>query len=163
MPGTFTAVWTQEHDVLELDCEVIDSSLVCVALRVSINRDAAHPVNAQDVRLPLSSIMKQVAAHAVLPFELVEPGHYRSKAVEVASGDLTAPRGRTVLTDAFLRSVAEEYAAAVKAGANPTAAVHAAAPKLSGHAVSRSTAGRWVVEARRKGLLPATEQRRARA
>jgi hypothetical protein len=65
-------------------------------------------------------------------------------------------RGRR-LTDERLIAVADVYRRALHAGRPPTKRVAEAMH------VARPTAGRWVMEARRRGFLPATEPRTARA
>lgn len=64
-------------------------------------------------------------------------------------------RRRTPLSRDDLADAAKVYRTALKAGDNPTAKV---AEVLY---LSRSSAGRWVAEARRRGLLGPTRERRA--
>jgi hypothetical protein len=63
---------------------------------------------------------------------------------------LTRPAGRN-LSDDFYAAVADRYREAVGRGLNPRSAIAAAAD------VSNDVAGRWVREARKRGLLAATE------
>lgn len=68
-----------------------------------------------------------------------------------------APRRGSRIADAQLRTVASVYREALRTGAPPAEAVK---DELG---VPRSTAGRWVAEARRRGFLPATTRGRAAA
>jgi hypothetical protein len=68
------------------------------------------------------------------------------------------PTGRGAkLRDAELQEAADIYRAAFEHGDHPTEAVR------KHFWLSRSSAGRWVAEARRRGFLPPTEPRRAKA
>ncbi|MGH2934980.1 MAG: hypothetical protein ACRDL2_10775 [Gaiellaceae bacterium] len=69
---------------------------------------------------------------------------------------LERPAGR-YLSDAFYARVAETYKTAVERGEKPRSAIAAAA------SVSSEVAGRWVREARKRELLPATEPGKVRA
>ncbi len=66
-------------------------------------------------------------------------------------------RERRTITDEFLREVAAVYADALRDGRPPKQAV---SDELNG---SYPTAGRWVSEARKRGLLPSTRPGKAAA
>jgi len=67
---------------------------------------------------------------------------------------------RRRVTDDLLKSVATTYRSALDRGENPTEAVFTAFENTE-RPVSRSTAGRWVMEARKRGFLGSATERKA--
>lgn len=65
--------------------------------------------------------------------------------------------GRAAYNDEHWQAVARVYSEAWAADVPPTAAV------AEHFNIARNTAGQWVYKARRRGLLPATDERRPRA
>jgi hypothetical protein len=142
-----------------IDVEVEGGRAACVAVR---RQPGGSPLGTLSVRQPIDAFVK-AAVYAIA----IEPTGERSGGIEVwkfARGrrtkvdfeKLVSERRRGVrLSDDFLQKVALAYRTAVAEGRPPTQAV---ADEVPG---SRSSAGRWVFEARKRGFLGATTRRQA--
>jgi len=144
-----------------------------VAVRLAPDADGAwkpdgtvyvRPVTQENLRVPpLRRIVVAVAASEGLQASLTarlddavpDPGS--NDFLKALSGyvhpelpSLTRPTGRT-LSDEFYAAVADRYRDAAARGLSPRSAIATAAD------VSTDVAGRWVREARKRGLLPATD------
>jgi hypothetical protein len=106
--------------------------------------EADQPLKATDLRsLPIGAMIDRTAPKALTIYA----------PVATATADAPIPRRvRRVVTEENLRRVADTYTAAWAAHLDPTKAV-AAAEKMA-----HSTASRWIILARRAGLLPATKR-----
>jgi hypothetical protein len=102
------------------------------------------PLSAVGIRVPLRELVKE-ATELVGEFDesVDDPVAFMRALGEVTS----RPEPGKRLTDDWLERVAEVYRTALQNGLPATDAVATAFP------ISRSTAGRWVMEARRRGLL----------
>jgi hypothetical protein len=138
----------------------------CVAITCEANEDEAISAEALR-RLPLGRLVEEAAILATCPVDAPAPRkpRYWKNIEEARAGQAAAakqyrrakrsPRQHTDVTDELLEDVARVYRANLAKG-RPTAAV---ADELH---YSRSRAGSLVMQARRRGFLPPTEQRKAR-
>jgi hypothetical protein len=89
---------------------------------------------------------------------LVTKGYISSEALGMITPVLHAANSDLKgFSDDFYRRVARQYTAYLEASGAPTAGIAEAAE------VPRSTAVRWVHQARKRGLLPPTTQGKARS
>ena len=144
---------------------VLDGVAECVDLRCS-GADG-QPVTATALRqLPIARLVQQGVLLASRPAEEIPRQRVMWKTVEEAQEKRDAvakhhgrvkrnPHQKDQVTDELLEEVATIYRAEL-AGGRPTARV---AETLH---YSRSSAGRLVMEARNRGLLPKTDPRKAR-
>jgi hypothetical protein len=128
---------------------------------------AGRPLTAESFRrLPLGRLVREGVLLSSRPREEFPKSYVQwdsieeaeQKHAEVAKAYTTtkrSPRDRGPVTDELLQRVADIYRDELASGA-PTRKV---AEKLN---YSRASAGRLVMEARRRGFLPQTEPRRAR-
>lgn len=167
LPRAFTIEPTDESRPL-LDVKVDHERATCVAVRA---REGA-PLTTTSVRQPVDAFVK--SAVYVLALERLDaPARDRVTGEEISAGTwvhvhrrrdrdehdrIVRERRRGVaLSDTFLADVARVYREGIELKQPPTQLV---ADELYG---SRSSAGRWVMEARRRGFLPPTERRKVRA
>ena len=117
-------------------------------LRLTLNGSVAEPLTAAGIRLPLRELVDEVVDQAALLGEERLPTKAEREAFggELAATFPRAEPGKR-LPDELLEEVARVYRYALQRGLPPTEAVKEALD------VSRSTAGRYVVRARRAGLL----------
>lgn len=119
------------------------------------------PVTGEGLRrLPLARILQQSTVYAARPLSADET--FLKPEIDDANDAYAAwresePRARHRVSREELAKVAEVYRKAVEAGDPPTKTVREVLH------LSRATAGRRVMETRSAGLLPKTEQRRAKA
>jgi hypothetical protein len=118
-------------------------------LRLTLVGSVPDPLTGARIRIPLDSLVREIAtqiasAPAPGPSDTWE-GFVQGFEAELAN--LARPERGKRISDEFLRQVADVYRYALGRGLAPTAAVGEA------FNYSRSTAGRWIVEARRRGLL----------
>ena len=129
----------------QLQIEVTPSGPTC--RRLVLSGSAEEPLTATRIRVPIREFVED-AAVLVGGFDQqgnrVEPETVKN---ELAAAALPLPQPGKRLPDETLASAAEVYRDAVRRGVGATDAVAEAFP------ISRSTAGRWIVEARRRGLL----------
>jgi hypothetical protein len=144
--------------LVELRVGVIDGQPRCEELRCR-PRAGGGPVSSEDLRrVPLGRYLRESAALYSVRIEVDSEGKWLFMQ-PTGSGDepllagAAHRRPRRQMTDELLRDVARVYSAALS---KPTLAV------MRRFHVSRPTAGRWVMEARRRGLLAAIEKRRKR-
>jgi hypothetical protein len=123
-------------------------------LGVTVLRRDAEDELVGTLRLPLEKLMRDAIAGGCR--RVGQPVADARSVIEA----LGLPRRRTArrLSDDNLERAALIYTEALARGRrDPVACV------VEELYLSRSTAGRWIMEARRKGYLPPTEPRRARA
>jgi hypothetical protein len=182
LPERFYAIIEPDDPTLpicQLGCVVERGRPVCVDLRCSRRDGGGPPVTGEVLRqLPIATYTREATAavcrrlvsdgdevRAVPVIPELEPIEWRGDGTPVYSGHESkpipegerfaaqyaewtgAPRRRGPLRDDDLRKVAEVYRGAHAARNPPTRAVAAR------FGVSRSTAGRWIGEARRRGHL----------
>ena len=141
----------------------VDGVAECLAVRT-----IGYPVTASALRsVPLGRLVREAVIRASRPASEVpklqtmwqsveEAQRQRQPIVEELERQTRNPRDRARITDELLARVAQVYRNEL-AGGRPTAEV---AKQLD---YSRASAGRLVMEARRRGFLPPTEERKARA
>jgi hypothetical protein len=152
--------WSSQYDAPELpvllnfEMGVVKGTPTCFAV-TAMPRDQNAGIQAEDLRLPLKRILEEVIAAAASP---------RGPLGGVSFADPSSPfapleaqlelarRRRSRITDEYLSKVAEIYREAFDRGDPPTVAVQAA------FALSRSTAGRHVGLARKRGYLSPTRE-----
>lgn len=147
LPRAFTIVPRDKSRPL-LDVEVENGKAVCVALR---RRPGGAPLKTISVRQPVDAFVRAAVYAAAIERtdRTVEgeavwaPAHGRLRREQFKD---RARRG-VRLGDDFLRDVAQVYREETDRGQPPTQGV---ADRLHG---SRASAGRWVMEARRRGFL----------
>ena len=149
------AIWVQ----------VVDGKAECVA--VTCWTPETRGLTAEGYRrLPLGRLVQDGVLYASRPWDEIpkrrvlwenrdEVERKRAAVAKTYRKTRRSPRDRGPVTDELLQRVAETYRAALAGGA-PTRAV---AEQLN---YSRASAGRLVMEARRRGFLPPTEPRKAR-
>jgi hypothetical protein len=144
---------------------VRDGKPECVAITCEADPDGAISAEALR-RLPLGRLVEDASLMAARPTDQVPRQASYWKSIEEARAAQTeaakqyrlakrSPRRHVPVTDERLAEVAHVYRANVAKG-RPTAAV---GEQLH---YSRASAGRLVMEARRRGFLPPTEPRKAR-
>lgn len=158
IPQTFTIEPRDKQRPL-IDVEVEGGRAVCVGVR---RQPGGSPLGTLSVRQPIDAFVK-AAVYAIA----IEPSGEKREGIDVwtfARGRqtrvdferLASERRRgTRLPDGFLQEVALTYRTAVAKGRPPTQEV---ADELHG---SRSSAGRWVSEARRRNFLGPAIRRQA--
>ncbi|MDQ3342191.1 MAG: hypothetical protein M3425_02790 [Actinomycetota bacterium] len=171
MPAAYevrlTATAEDSHELmpyhLVLDVETSDDGPVCTGMQVN-RREGGAPITSNGLRrVPVAKLLRITATAVAAKSAAAGPGRITVSPLHTDGvGDFYARyrqgprRDGGPLTDDELTRVAEVYRAALQVGDPPTAAV---AQVL--HA-SRSTAGRWVMQARRRRLLaPAPGPRQA--
>jgi len=182
VPAEFEATITP-HDpqrpVCHLTVALEDGRPVCTSLRLE-RQGADSRITSVNVRVPVSEFIRAAIDHSRIghwrlpgsgpvpitafgetfqqPSEPAGAGH---RAIPIIGAgrtsdyaEATKRRRRRVIDDALLRKVAATYMAALAAGEGPTQTI------ANREYVSRSTASRWVKEARQAGHLgPATPRR----
>lgn len=153
--------WTTSLDreelpyVVELDFATSEAGPQCRAVRFSA-RENGEPISARRVRdVPIAECIQLAIASAAVREER-GPGvvTYRLGGSDVSEqAKLARSPEHGTSSDEHLRKIAKTYRNADK---NPTQAVQDAWPFYS-----YSTVARWVMEARRRGLLPPTKRGRA--
>lgn len=141
--------------LVHIDVAIVDGLPACVAL--TKHRDGP-PLSGEVLRrLPVGRIVREIATRVAQEAD-GQPDRLRtrSEARHIGKSMYRPQRGHR-LTDAHLQAVASVYSDAYHQGQRPTKAV------AEHFTVARSTAGRWVVEARKRGFLSATRERMARA
>lgn len=146
----------------ELEARFVDGEYRCTSIRL-VEREGGEGVKGSSLRaLPIDAILRRGARLAMrvrTPGEAGVIARGPTSHDDLAAFDAavrkTRPRRSRGVDDDFLRRVASVYRAALAAGQPPAVAV---AKALHG---SRSSAGRWVMQARAKGFLGAAVQRRA--
>lgn len=142
MPFSFQALFRRDGKLLcQLLIEVTRAGPVCRQLTL-----VADPLTATGIRVKLGKLVEEATQQ--VGFHDADLSHADPEEVLRALGHATAgsQRGKR-LSDELLAEVADVYRGALSRGLAPTDAVAAKFP------TSRSTAGRWVMEARRRGLL----------
>jgi hypothetical protein len=160
--GTIDAESGTELGAWSIWVQVVDGVAECVAVRCwSIGGPAIRAAVLRE--LPLARLVREGVLLVSRPAEEDPKRRINWPDVETALGErenLAATHRQRArkgaVTDELLQDVARIYREAL-AGGRPTAEV---AERLD---YSRASAGRLVMRARRRGLLPATEPRRARA
>jgi len=143
---------------VDMRCEVVCGRPVCRELRL-VAREGGPPVTSRDLRaIPIGRLIAHAAAANAGTITALPDGSRawepRSGVVTVERDDVEAPRrgrGLPAPADQLYRTVARVYRDAAPSG-RPVKAV-----EQHGN-VSRSTAKRWIAEARRRGLLPEHEE-----
>jgi hypothetical protein len=160
MPRSFT-IEPRDKSIPILEVAIEDGSPACNALR---RQEGGPPLTAATVRRAIGHLIRDVAREVA-----VSPTGERYKGIPIArrvidphervdlKKALTRRRQGARVDDDFLEKVASIYRRALDQGEAPTEAVKTV---LHG---SRSSAGRWVEQARRRGFLPPTTAGRARA
>jgi hypothetical protein len=127
-----------------------DGRYVCRALEVQ-QRDGGPPVTAESIRtVPVKEIVRAGVRNALLGRQLFDTVFDAVREQREPAQTYQVPAGLKVKgppTDDLLRWVAQTYELAYALNDPPTKSVQDAL------GVSRATAGRWVAEARRRGLL----------
>lgn len=142
---TFTAGGYLGYDV-RLEITLQDGRFVCREVAVR-QIDGGPPVTGDSLRdLAIHEMVRAAIRLAVVREEHDEQG---LRTFGDLAAQLQAPAGlaKQGATDETLRWVAQAYEVAYALNEPPTKSVQTAL------GVSRATAGRWVAEARRKGLL----------
>lgn len=118
--------------------------------------DQEEPPTRDEIRRRWNASARTRERHSVL--SISASGGTRRKVRGTASARLIfGPRGEHESVEAFYRRVADFYARAVNDSGKPTQALAEAAD------VPRSTAARWVSQARQRGFLAPTSKGRSRA
>ena len=182
LPERFEATITP-HDpqqpVCHLTIALEDGRPVCTSMTLD-RQGASSRITSVNLRVPLSEYVRAAIDHGrighrrfaaegqltataggeTLPVYSEPTGDGYRAIPTVGAGDTpdyaeaTKRRRRRVIDDALMRKVAATYKAALAAGEGPTQAI------AHQEYVSRSTASRWVKEARKAGHLgPATPRR----
>jgi hypothetical protein len=156
-----------ERREVEVTFRLRQGARVPVELRfVPTSREHPRPITASELRrFPLGRFIKTVLADEaeesrwLLRRGVADAARERELAERVALAERSmrgpARGGRTPLSIAELREVADIYSRALSSGRPPTAAVATA------RHVSHSTAAKQVAKAREKELLPPTTRGRA--
>jgi hypothetical protein len=156
-PSEFFFCWNGDPRVV-LKLVVEDGVLICTQMTV-LRRPGGDRLKASKVRVRLDAMVQLAGVLAG-----AAPRHARGKTRWVSPNDLeesefgefTAglqpPRRGKRLEQAHYERVAEVYKAALRRGQPPTQAVARAMH------TARSNAGRWVMEARSRGLLPPAQE-----
>lgn len=185
VPARFEAVVKDPRYPVRLDIAVEDGLPRVVSIGriegpVRLGRkylDRGPALTSKHLRLPLDSVLRELAVAVArvwgrsdyddgetwVPVRGAPEHRLRLEALLIRIEKPQLGRGARV-SDEFLQGVAAIYRAALESGRHPTQAVYTslnAAPKVG--PISRTTAGRWVAEARRRGFLPPTEPRTPRA
>jgi hypothetical protein len=124
-------------------------------------RDRKERLQPEDLRLPLQAVIRAAVALSAFRGPDQERGASLANGeVEIGPGDPALskrPRRRTQRTDEYMTRVAEIYRRAFTGGLSVQGTV---AAELQ---ISAQTAANTIGEARRRGFLPPTEKRKARA
>jgi hypothetical protein len=141
MPEAFEALVSKpDLPLCQLLIELTPSAgPVCRRLTLADER-----LTATRIRVPLRQFIDEATRLVGVRPRDTDPAEYDSE--EFMRG-LAHPEPGKRLPDEILARAAEVYRNALRRGLGPTDAVALAFP------ISRSTAGRWIVEARRRGLL----------
>jgi hypothetical protein len=121
-----------------------------VCLRLTLAGSPSEPLSSTSIRVPLRELVDEIVvelgafAAAATATKKYDPEAFRRALAEAVAPH---PEPGKRLPDVFLASVADVYRYALKLGQPP---VNAVAEAFN---VSRSTAGRYVVRARRRGML----------
>lgn len=156
------AAWPIEGHRVHLAIEVDDSGAPsCRELKLEPLEQSGHVTAATLRAVAIDKLMRLAVAEAMQEGDLQADGAFEPQERTTSAGrdafyeryrrGARRPRRGSPLTDENLQQVAELYRAAVKRGDPPTETV---SEQLH---IARSTAGRWVAAARKRGLLgPAT-------
>jgi hypothetical protein len=118
--------------------------------------DQKEPPSLEEIRKRWNAAARTRERHAVLSASA--SGGSRRKSKGTASARIIfGPRSDNESVDAFYRRVADFYTRAVNESGKPTQALAESAD------VPRSTAARWVSQARQRGFLAPTSKGRSRA
>jgi hypothetical protein len=164
IPQNFWAVWAlPDGRTVTLNIVVDHSGPTCRSVLVLPAR-GGPPLTTLSLRVPLSKLVRLCVARAggTVTVERGAKGSVRRLRPAVLSGDVEGfeqavhrPQRGKRLEDAFLEQVAQVYRDAITRGVPPTDEV----AKVM--RAARSTAGRYVVEARRRKVLGPTTAGRA--
>jgi hypothetical protein len=147
---------TGDRPNLTLHITVERGEMICDRFLIARDASDPRPITTGLLRALSPSQLVQVAGATIAHQGLggdswsVGPSHWRDDATadwKKAYADAQTPQRGKKLPDDHLRRVADAYRSALLRSEPPTKAVASAL-----HA-SRSTAGRWVEEARRRGIL----------
>jgi hypothetical protein len=134
------------------------------SLHVRIDADDdVEPITGRDLRIPIAGFFAEAVARVLHEVTPARGGGVRIvPAKDVKPSDVRMTRSRARLDDEFLRDhVARVYREAFDNGdPNPTQAVADQVRREGAAIPSRSTAGRWVGLARKRGFLSKTTPRR---
>jgi hypothetical protein len=135
--------------LLEIHVAVVDGQPRCAELRCR-PRPGGPPVSSENLRrVPLARYVRESAALYSMRVVVYDAGQVLVSSTGTGDEPLLAraaqQRPRQHMTDDLLRDVARVYS---EAGTKPTLAV------MRRFYLSRPTAGRWVVLARKRGFLP---------
>lgn len=156
LPSRFSASidaeWLAYRVELELEAGA-ESTIRCVGLTLSA-RDGGKAVTAREMRtVPLGECIQLATSAALRPAERTEDAltiHFRP--TDATAAWQAASRGpQRRVTDELLQEVADIYLAAEHKPTNAVRWQHSRRP-------SYSTAARWVMEARKRGLIPPTKE-----
>jgi hypothetical protein len=156
LPARFMySVTRADGQRLTLRLEVVNRRVVC--RKVELESDSG--VSASDMKsVPLARWIGAAVTAALLKVERTSDGVAMTP---VGERELVPAPRRTRVPDDLLQEVAKVYREALDRGAAPTRAVAEQVVHPEGWRPSRSTAGRWVYEARRRGFLGPTGERQA--
>lgn len=184
MPRQMTAVVRDSRYPVIIEIDLVGGRAHCVGLRRINERlrlddskviEQGPELTGSFLRsLPLQMIMRDIASAVARkvgrlsrrefdpfapdePLDVWLPVRGTPGGIERFQTEAFRPQRGRRLTDDRLIAVADVYRNALHAGRAPTKAV------ADAMFVARPTAGRWVMEARRRGFLPATKPRTARA
>lgn len=134
---------------LEMDIVFDGTRYVCRSLRLE-QREGGHPVTTEALReVPVKRMIKTALEWTMLEWSGPPEG------VQVAKSQPRRPPADLAkggMTDEALRWVVQIHELATVLGDPPTKGVQ---DELG---ISRATAGRWVAEARRRGMLPPVDE-----
>jgi hypothetical protein len=165
VPRTFTATGRHQDFTIELEVEVDDRGRPhCRRLAVSATGDGSDVTGDTLRRLPVAKLVGEATTEAALSQKTPRVKDPRGVTLDsCTAGPLTSnersdfygrfaqgarrPHRGSPVTDENLRQVADLYRAALERGDPPTKTIG-----LELH-IGRSTAARWVAEARKRGLL----------
>jgi len=166
IPAEFLAGVDQENGPgYVLDLAVEDGRVVCNRVSV-VRRPNAPPLKATQLRYAFDKLAREAAAVvAVTVNEIDTNGRFHGRRhdgsvseflAEYDSASKRTTRRGSRMPDSHLQEVARVYREALAAKKPPVQAVQRHF-RVGGRPVSRSTAGRWVFEARRRGFLGPTQ------
>jgi hypothetical protein len=154
-PRSVTATVGLPNGLVTMEVAIVDGRPACTGLWKA---PEGPPLSGEFLRqVPIGRLVRHIASRVAQEADL-SPGRLRTRqeARNLASKAYRPQRGRR-LTNEHLQDVADVYRTAYNEYQRPTEAV------MRKFKTSRPTAGRWVSEARRRGLLPPTKERQALA
>lgn len=140
--------------LLNFEMGVVKGTPTCFAVTAT-PRDQNAGIQAVDLKLPLKRLLEEVIAAAASPRGPLSGVSFADPSNPFAPLEAqleVARRRRSRITDEYLSTVAQVYREAFDRGDPPTVAVQAF------FALSRSTAGRHVGLARKRGYLSPTRE-----